>query len=215
MPTEALIADLAADARPVARLGSPMRRALATLGVIAAAGSVAMFASDGVALLAGHAGREGWLPLEMAAVLATGLLAVTAAFFAAVPGRSKLWLAAPLPFFAAWLAMNGAGCYAEIVANPGQAWRMGESWHCLLFITGTSAVVAAPLAWRLSRAHPIHPVRVATLAGLGSAALSAFLLHFYHHPFDVTAVCLAVHVGAVLLVTATMIALNRRTLRPA
>ena len=213
-PTDDLIARLVADARPVRPLGSPARRALSTLGVILAAGIIAAAFTNRSPLLLRYAGHEGWLLPEMAAVLITGLLAVTGAFFGSVPGRSRLWFSAPLPFFFAWVAMSAAGSYDNLVATADRTWRLGESWHCLLFITGISLVVSVPLALRLARARPVRPVPVALSAGLGSAALSTFLLHFFH-PFDVTATDVAVHVAAILLVTATMVAFRRTALRPA
>jgi len=209
--TDDLIARLASDAPPVKPLAPPMRRALVTLGAIGIAGLLAIALSDVRVFLSRYAAREIWMGLEMAAVLATGLLAVTAAFFASVPGRSKLWSAAPLPFLAAWLALSGKGC-ADLAAT-GEL-RSGDSWHCLLFITGSGLVLAVPLAWALSRARPVDPVRVALLAGLGTAALSTFLLTFFHS-FDVTVIDLAVHIVAILVVTATVGAFNRRALHPA
>lgn len=213
-PVNHLIEKLSADARPVAPLASPWRRAATTLVVFAAAGGVAIAASDTGALLARHAGRERQLASEMAAILLTGLLAVIGAFFVAVPGRSRWWFAAPLPSFLAWLLLSGAGCYAGLLSGDRSASDGGDSLHCLLFITGTSAALAIPLIWRLSLATPVEALRVALLAGLGSAALSAFLLAFFH-PFDVTFLDLAVHLAAILLVTGTLTLLRRRALRPA
>ena len=69
------------------------------------------------------------------------------------------------------------------------------------------------MTWLLARAAPIEAGRVALLAGLGMAALATFLLHFFH-PFEVTAGDVAVHLGAVALVTGVMGALRRRALKP-
>lgn len=209
-PVDRIIDALAADARPVTPLPSPWRRALTTLGLFVLAGAIAIAFSDVGALLARYGGRELQLAAEMAAILATGLVAVTGAFHVAIPGRSRLWLAAPVPFLLGWLTLSGAGCYR---AGPIR-WELGDSAHCLLFITATSAALAVPLVWRLSRASPIHALPVALLGGLGVAALSAFLLFFYH-PFDVTIVDLSVHLAAILLVTGAMALLRRRTLSPA
>lgn len=209
-PVDGIIDTLAADVRPVKPLPSPGRRALTTLGLFALAAAVAVALSDIGALLARYAGRELQLAAEMAAILATGLVAVTGAFFVAIPGRSRLWLAAPMPFLLGWLMLSGAGCYRA----GSFRWELGDSVHCLLFVTGTSVVLAVPLVWRLSRATPIDALQVALLGGLGVAALSAFLLFFYH-PFDVTIVDLAVHLAAILLVAAAMALLRRRTLSPA
>ena len=214
MPTEVLIAGLAADANPVAPLPSPWRRASLTLAAIVAAGLVAIFLSDARGHLIGSEKTDSWLGLEMAAILVAGLLSLAGAFFAAVPGRSKLWLAAPVPFLTGWLLMTGAACYADLAAGGSERWRMGSSWHCLMFITGTSVGLAVPVTWLLAKAAPLYPGRVALLAGLGTAGLATFLLHFFH-PFEVTAGDLTVHVGAVALVTTATAALRRWALKPA
>lgn len=212
--TESIIAGLAADAKPVAPLGSPWRRALLTLATIAAAGLLVISVSDTRGHLIAMADDDLWLGLGMAAILLTGLFAVTGAFFAAVPGRSKLWLAAPLPFFAAWLLISGAACLADLSVGGSERWRIGSSWHCLLFIVGTSLGIGAPVSWLLARAAPIEAGRVALLAGLGMSALATFLLHFFH-PFDVTAGDIAVHGAAIALVTGLVVALRRRAFKPA
>jgi hypothetical protein len=85
---------------------------------------------------------------------------------------------------------------------------------CLIFILATSVVLGAPLLWRLSRASPIEPLPVAVLGGLGTAALAAFLLQFFH-PFAVTFIDLAVHLSAIGLVVGATAFLNRRMLSPA
>lgn len=194
---------------------SPFRRALTTLAAIAplAAGAVYLL-SDPRRLMAIHAGREGMFALEMAAMFATGVLSVIAAFFVSVPGRSRLWLAAPVPFFIGWLLLSGAGCYDDFVRGGSSRGEIGQSMDCLFFIVGVSAVLAPPLLWRLSRAAPIDPVPVALLGGLGLAASAAFLLQFFH-PFAVTIIDLAVHVVAVLVVVGIIGLLNRRALAAA
>ena len=214
-PTEQVIDALAADARAVQPLPAPQRRAMAALALIALTGVLAIFfLSDVPQLLARHAGREGAMALEMAAMLSTGVLAITGAFFVSVPGRSKGWLLAPLPPFLLWLLLSGAGCYAELVRSGPSGWAIGHSIDCLLFIVGTSLALGVPLIWRLSRATPIEPLPVAYLGGLGTAALAAFLLQFFH-PFAVTFIDLAVHLVSVLLVVGAATLLNRRTLSPA
>jgi hypothetical protein len=70
------------------------------------------------------------------------------------------------------------------------------------------------LLWLLARARPIEPVPVALTAGLGIAALAAFLLQFFH-PFAVTFLDLATHLAAVLLVVGAATLFNRRALAPA
>jgi hypothetical protein len=210
-----LIDSLAADARPVRPLKPPLARALAWLAAAALLGGLAVYLlADVPRLLARHAGREALIAAEMAAMRATGALAVIGAFFLSVPGRSRRWLLAPLPTFLVWLLLSGAGCYRELVRSGPSGLEIGHSLDCLIFILAMSLLLGAPLLWRLSRARPVDPLPVAALGGLGVAALAAFLLQFFH-PFAVTFLDLAVHFLAILLVVAATALINRRALAPA
>jgi hypothetical protein len=217
LPDAMLIDALAADTRPIRPLASPLKRAAATLAAVALVGLVAVLAAANLREFRSlHAGRELLLVLEMAAVLATGVVAITGAFYASVPGRSRRWPLAPLPFLAAWLLLSGIGCYGQSVSGSAGHGSLvghsgGNSQHCVLFILGLSALLAPPIMWRLARAAPLEPLPVALLGGLGIAALSAFLLQFFH-PFTVTFLDLGMHLVAVLLVIGVAGALNRRTL---
>ena len=213
--TDQIIEALASDAQPVRPLPSPHWRALTALALIGLFGGLAiLFLSDVPQLLSRYAGREEVMTLEMAAMLATGILAVLGAFIVSIPGRSRRWLLAPLPPFLLWLLLSGLGCYEELLRSGSSGWEVGHSMDCLLFIVATSLGIGVPLTWRLARAAPIEPLPVALLGGLGSAALAAFLLQFFH-PFAVTFIDLAVHLLAVLLVIGAAAILNRRTLSPA
>jgi hypothetical protein len=210
-----LIEALAADAHPVRPLAAPLKRAAATLGAIFLLGGLALYLLGDVRqLLDRYSGREEMLAVEMGAILATGVLAVVGAFFLSIPGRSRRWLLAPLPPFAAWLLLSGAGCYKDFVSGTASALEVGHSMDCLAFIVAAGIALGAPLLWRLSRASPIDPIPVALLGGLGSAALAAFLLQFFH-PFAVTFVDLAVHLAAIGLIVGAAALINRRALSPA
>lgn len=215
MPTDTLIGQLAADLRPVQPLRAPALRALMALATIAlSAGLAIVLLGDLGTLLERYAGRDALLALEMAAMAATGVLAVMAAYALSIPGSSTRWLAAPVPPFALWLLVSGGSCYGDFIRRGGVEWELGESLHCLLFILGTSALVAPLLIWRLSRARPINPLPVALLGALGTTAISAFILQFFH-PFVVTFIDLAVHLLAMLVVVGVVGLLNRRALSPA
>ncbi len=210
-----LIDQLAAGVRPVRPLRAPALRGLLAVAAIAAVAGLAIFMfGDLGELRRRYAGREILLALEMAAMLATGVVAIVAAFFLSIPGRSKRWAAAPIPSFAVWLLLSGLGCYDDFLRQDGTGWEFGESMHCLVFILATSAVLAPLLVWRLARAKPIDPLPVALLGGLGVAASSAFILFFFH-PFAVTFIDLAMHLAAILIVIAATGLLNRRAFAPA
>lgn len=213
--TDTMIDRLTADVRPVRVLRPPALRALITVAAIAVVAGLAVIMLGDIGQLRGrYSGREALLALEMAAMLATAMLAIVAAFIVSIPGGSSRWLAAPIPPFAIWLLLSGFGCYGDFVRRGGAEWQLGESMHCLLFILGTSAVLAPLLIWRLARAKPINPLPVALLGGLGIAATSAFVLQFFH-PFAVTFVDLAVHLFAILVVAGAVGLINRRALDPA
>lgn len=212
--TEELISALASEVQPVKPLAPPLKRALATLAMLAALAAAAILLLSDWSLLLRYRGREDFMLLEMAAMAATGALAVTGAFFLSIPGRSKRWLLAPIVPLAAWLTLSGVGCYHDLIVNGRSGWQLGPSVECLLFIMVTSLVLSLPLVWRVSRARPVDPVPVALLTGLGAAAFSAFLLQFFH-PSAVTFLDLAVHLAGILMVVAAMALLNRRALSPA
>ena len=208
-PTDALIDALADRAAPVRPLAAPGWRAAVAIALLVVVGSLLIMAFGNVAqLVARYAGRHDAMMVEMAAMALTAALAIAGAFAMSVPGGSRRWLFAPLPSALVWIAIAGAGCLG-VTRSSGQE----QSMDCLLFILAASALIGAPLVWRLSRAHPLDPLPVAALAGLGSAAAGAFLLQFFH-PFTVTALDFAVHVLAVLLVIAIFARANRRILAP-
>ena len=210
-----LIDTLAADARPVTPLRPPLARAAGLFAVVALIGAIAVFLlGDVPQLLARYGGRSEIMALEMVAILATGLLAIAAAFLISIPGRSRRWLLAPVVPFAAWLLLSGAGCYRDLVRGGSSGLEMGHSLDCLIFIVGVSLPLGTTLVWLLARARPIDPLPVALLGGLGTAAVAAFILQFFH-PFTVTFVDLAIHLVAIALVVGVTALLNRRTLSPA
>lgn len=211
--TEALVAALAAEARPVAPLAPPLRRAMLTLLPIGAAGAVLVLAAGDVrGMMARYSGREALMAAEMIGMAATAVVAVIGAFALSVPGASRRWLLAPLPPMLVWVGASGAGCYADF-PRLGMG-RLSPGPDCLFFILAAGVPIGGLMLWRLSRARPIDPLPVASLGGLGAAALAALLLQFFH-PFGLTAIDLGVHFTAVALIVALAGLSRRRTLAPA
>jgi len=215
VPTEVLIEALAASAPPVHPLAPPLWRGLGALALFAAVGAVLVMSfGDPRGLALRYSGRELLMMLEIGAMLLTGALAVLGAFFVSIPGRSRRWLFAPLPSFGLWIGLSGLGCYQDFARIGPVGWAPGHSIDCLTFLLGAGVLVGLPLLWQLSRAKPVDPLPVASLGGLGAAALAALLLQFFH-PFALTAIDLAIHILAILLIVAATTLSRRRTLAPA
>ncbi len=204
--TEELIASLAADIAPVRRLQPPMTRALVWIAAIAALAAIAVSLFSNLAAFVARASHPA-LAMELAATLLTAVAAVIAAFHLSLPDRSRAWALLPLPPLAAWLLLSGSSCW-RVWSTQGLG---GGGGHCLLFIVGASLPTGALLFWGLSRSRPISPGLTAIAGGLGVAAASAFILQFFH-PFDVTAIDLALHLVAVALVVAIASTLGKRAL---
>ena len=198
--TDQLIARLAAEAEPVQRLRPPLLRA--TLWLLA----IAVVSTAGILLFAdlhvfAHRIADPKLMVEITGTLLTGITATIAAFHLSLPDRSRTWLLLPLPFLALWIGSSGYACYREWLHFGPEVWTFGESTHCFMFIVGFSIPLGVSLWWLLRQARPISPVPVAVAGGLAVAGCAAFLLQFFH-PFDITAIDLALQLCAVGLVIA-------------
>jgi hypothetical protein len=209
--TEAVIDALVRDARPVARLRPPMTRACGWLALIVASEGAIIAAFADLDTAREHARAAAWL-IEMAGTLATGCLAVIAAFHLSLPDRSRRWALLPLPAFAVWLLGSGAGCWEDwLRVGKSGSLEIGESMDCLAFILGVGIPLGAVLFWSLRRARPLSPLPVALTGALGAAAFAAFLLQFFH-PFQVTVMDLTIHLLAVGVVVAAWGLGGRRVL---
>ncbi len=210
--TDALITELVTKAGAVRPLAAPLWRGLGTIVLLAFAAStvIALF-GDLQGLSARYSGRHLLMVLEMGAMLLTGVIAIVGAFFISIPGRSRLWLLAPLPSLVAWIGLSGLGCYQDFLRFGGGGVAAGDSMTCLMLLLGGGLLVGLPLLLLLARARPVEPLPVALLGGLGAAAASAFLLQFFH-PFALTAIDLGAHLLGVSLIVAIASLSRRRTL---
>ncbi|MBX6374921.1 MAG: DUF1109 domain-containing protein [Acetobacteraceae bacterium] len=197
MRTEDLIAELTDGLRPVRRLAPPGRRAALWLcfAALAVGSPVALFG-----LRPDLASRLA-LPheaMQLAASLATGVLAAVAAFHLALPDRSPRWALLPLPTLALWLGSLGWGCMADAARLGPGALVLGTSWGCLRFILGLGVPLMATMLWALRHAGPVRPVPVVLLGALAAASLCSFGLSLFHR-LDAAAMVLAWHGGATAL----------------
>ena len=205
---EELIRELGGSLRPVRRLQPPALRALMWLGVVLAAGLCFALAVDLQPILRRlGAAPDMWLSAVGSTL--TAVLAASAAFQLSVPGRSRLWAVVPWPAAALWLGASGLGCLRTELVPGVRIPGLSDSMECFRFIAGFSVPLSALLLLMLRRARPLQPGLVAMTAGLAAAA--ATLLWFVH-PFDASAIDLAVHLVAVGLVVLADAALGGRLL---
>jgi hypothetical protein len=193
--TDLLISALAERLRPVRRLPSPLVRAALWLSVVAALSLVLVLSFADLATFARRAAEPKFLA-ELAGTLATGILAVVAAFALSLPDRPLSWALLPAPTFLLWVASSSYSCW---VSQGPHGYQPGEGPDCFAWIVGLGIPLGLALFVPLRRAQPLNPAPVAAMAGLGVASIAAFLLQFFH-PFDVTFIDLGLHLAAVAAV---------------
>lgn len=207
MQTEQVIEQLAAQLEPVKRLRTPSERALIWMALVGCAAALVIlrYAHMDTALQRLSIPR---ITLECTAIGLTAVAAILAAFQISIPDRSARWAWLPLPPFLVWLGASGLGCLRSGLLFHTHGTAIGESSHCFLFIVAVSVPLAVLLFAMLRRARPVNPIPVAAMGTLGVAASAAFLLEFFH-PFDVTAIDLAMHLAAVAALILLGMALRR------
>ena len=204
--TDQLIARLSAEAGPVTRLRHPMVRAGLWLCAAVLGASAVVYAVADLPTFMARASDPRHM-IELAATLATGILAVFAAFEMSLPDRSRTWMLLPVPALFAWIATAGLGCLESW--SQGTPTDIAETTECFTIIVAISIPLGLALSWMLLRAKPLAPASVAAMGGLGVAGIAAFLLQFFH-PFDVTVIDLAFHAAAIGLVIALSAASSRK-----
>jgi hypothetical protein len=208
--TEDLIDTLVERAAPVRRLRPPLARAalwLAFAGVLIAV----IAAGSGVRPdLMQHLRRPAFV-ITLGAALATGIFAAVTAFVASIPGRSRWWLALPLPALAVWMSTVGYGCLGDWVSLGAAGVRLGEELRCLALLVMTGVPLAIALAAMLRYAAVLRPGVVAMYGGLAIAAIVAAALPLFHD-HDATALILGWNVGAAALLAGTAGLSGRRVL---
>ncbi len=210
MRSEDLISQLVAEARPVRRLRSPFWQAAIWLGVAFAVLTI---------VVAWHGLRPGLAErivlaeflIPWLASVATGVLAVVAAFHLALPDRTDRWRLAPLPTLALWAASLGAGCYRDWLQVGPQGLALGTSFSCLAAIVLSSVPLGGLLFFMVRHAGPIRPLSTALTGALAVASLSSAALDLFHG-LDAAIMIFVWHVGSVALVVAVLGQVGRAAL---
>jgi hypothetical protein len=196
--TDDLIDNLVERAAPVRRLRPPLVRAalwLAFAGLLVAAiAAIAGMRPDFMAHL-----HQPAFAVTIGAALATGILAAVTAFTVSIPGRSRWWLALPLPPLVVWMSTIGYGCFAGWV-RLGPDFSPGEELRCAAILVLTSVPLAVALAAMLRYAAMLRPGAVALSGSLAIAAIVAAALPMFHD-HDATAMILVWNLGTAGLIT--------------
>ena len=200
MNTDDLIAQLAATAAPVKRLAPPMIRAGLWLAAIAVLAAVPILLRSNLGVFAQRA-SDPRMAIELFATLGTGVAGVIAAFHLSLPDRPRTWALLPAPFALLWMAVTGWGCLQFWPEQNQRGWGLDQSHYCFVFLLAVGLPLSALLLLSLRRASPLQPRLVASVGALGAAALSAFILQFFH-PFDVTIMDLGTHIAALAILIA-------------
>ena len=206
--TDDLIAQLAAEVRPVRPLRPPLLRALFWLAiavvVIGVVVTVVGIRPDFMEEMG-----ETHYQLEWAGALLTGVLSAIAAFHVSLPDRPRAWALLPLPGLAFWLFSIGYGCMTDWVRLGPQGFAFGTSFFCFRSILLISLPLSVALLVMLRFAGSVRPVATIASAMLAASALSACGVSMFHGD-EATLMVLVWHGGAVALLVGLGTLLNRR-----
>ncbi len=196
--TQDLIGSLAANLTPVRRLRPPLLRAGGWL-LLAAIILVLLSIVQGVRPDLMSRLREPGFAINTFAAMLTGALAAIAAFVVSVPGRSRLWLALPLPVLALWISSVGAQCLTHWVTLDAGGLSWGETVRCLATLVLTSLPLSLAMLIMLRHMAVLPSTSVTLMSSLAVAAITAATLPLFH-AFDATVLILLWNFGTAGLI---------------
>jgi hypothetical protein len=205
--TPDLIESLVARAEPVRRLRPPLARAAAWL-LFAGLMLVLMVAIKGPRPDLGLSLRQPGFAIDVAAALATGILAAVAAFIVSLPDRSRRWLWLPAPALLVWIVNIGHSCLTAWV-DLQPAMHLGDETGCIAALVMTGTPLALTLLIMLRHAALFNPTPVAIVGSLAVAGITASLLPLFHN-HDASVLILVWNLGIAALLTAGAAAFGRR-----
>lgn len=177
--TPELIAALAAQPKPVRRLGPPLLRSLVWLAVAGLVLTV-LAISQKLRPDFGLHMQETVFQLRLIASATTGVLAVIAAVMLSVPGRSRLWLMLPVPAALVWVANIGYQCLTNWVAISQNGMTAGETAECFATLVIISLPLSLASLLMLRHARHFATSGVAFMASLAISGVTAFAMTLFH-----------------------------------
>ena len=177
--TQDVVAALSFNLAPVRRQASPLTRTLLWLALaVLVIGLLAM--GHGVRPNLFKRATELPFQLEVIGALFTGVLAAFAAFASGIPGRSKWWVALPLPALALWMAVIGQQCLSNWIVIGPEGMTLGESAECLATVGLTSLPLSLALVVMLRHAVVMRPLASYLLGGLAVAGIAGAAMSLLH-----------------------------------
>ncbi len=137
--------------------------------------------------------------LELGAIALTACAAILAAFCLNTSRTSPRRVFLPVPPLTLWLIVCAYDCLRHVTLVGAEAWDLGDSPHCVLFILA----ISIPLGISVMATYRLRPGRSSALAGLGVATFAICLLQFFH-PFDSNLTDLIAHITAAAIVVGAM-----------
>ena len=205
MTTEALIQELAAQARPVKIVGHPLAR-FAGWVTVAAMWIAACAMAFGVRTDVAMASPPAAFLLAVVLPLAFGLAATAVAFVASVPGSNSRWWT----LIAAALVASWFGLVIVVAISAGG--QVGVGLKCIRNLAVFSVPPGLLLYFMLRGAAPLDRGTVGMLAAVGTSALAHAGTRFVCHN-DGALHVLAWHCSFVLLLGAGGILAGRWSFR--
>jgi hypothetical protein len=150
---------------------------------------------------------DGRFIVEQVAALATAVTAAAAAFATVAPGRSRLFMLAPVLPLVVWIASIGQGCAAEWATSGGMP-TLVIHWACFFITVLAGVVPAIAIVVMLRHGAPLMPRLTTAFAGIAVAGVANFGVRFVH-PFDPNFVVIIWHVATVFVLSSSAIAFAR------
>ena len=211
MQPEELVKILAADAKPVRRLSSPMVRLLIWLGISIAYAALVVWLMGLRPDILSKLGDARFV-VELSATFMTSVLAAAAAFCAGCPGRPIWERFAPLPALGLWFWSLGEGCWQSFSASGAEGLSFRIDFVCLPSILLVGILPGAVILKMIRQGAPIAPTTTTALATLAAAALGATALRLFHEQ-DASVMVLVWQFGSVVLLASLGALTGRRLLR--
>jgi hypothetical protein len=196
MPTEQFIRWLAADAKPLRPLRSPLMRAAVWLACALPWVVAVVWIMGPRADLRARMTDPRWL-IEEGAAFATAVSAAAAAFCAGVPGRARWESLMPLLPLAVWLGALGQGCVHDWLQLGPAGLALRSDWLCLPGVVLVGAGPAVAITVMILRGSPIAPATTTALAALAAGGLAGAALPLFHRE-DASIMVLVWQAGTVL-----------------